>query len=177
MAPWRAEALRRGYRSAIALPLKDESANAFGSLNIYSAEPNAFTAEEIRLLEELAGDLAFGVTRVARPRRSAKHVDQRLQANLHFFECMDQINLAIQETKDLDADDEPGSRLDAFDLRCDRAWLVYPCDPEAATWRVPMERTRPEYPGTGVHGLEIPTNPEIVSPYGCRFERPRRRVL
>ena len=72
VAPWRESALQHGFRSAIALPLKDEHANAFGSLNIYSAQPNAFTSEEIRLLEELAGDLAFGIvtlrSRAARQR-------------------------------------------------------------------------------------------------------------
>jgi PAS domain S-box-containing protein len=61
LAPWRENALQRDFRSAIALPLKDEHANAFGSLTIYYAQPNAFTSEEIRLLEELAADLAFGI--------------------------------------------------------------------------------------------------------------------
>jgi hypothetical protein len=61
LAPWRESALLRDFRSGIALPLKDEHASAFGSLSIYSAQPNAFTPEEIRLLEELAADLAFGI--------------------------------------------------------------------------------------------------------------------
>ncbi len=61
MAPWREGALKRGYRSCIALPLKDESASVFGVLTIYSSGPNAFSPDEIRLLEELAGDLAFGI--------------------------------------------------------------------------------------------------------------------
>jgi PAS domain S-box-containing protein len=61
VAPWRENALRHGFRSAIALPLKDEHANAFGTLNIYSSRPCAFPSEEIRLLEELAGDMAFGI--------------------------------------------------------------------------------------------------------------------
>ena len=60
--PWREEALRRGYRSIISMPLKDENSATFGAFGIYSAEPNAFPPEEIRLLEELAGDLAFGIT-------------------------------------------------------------------------------------------------------------------
>jgi PAS domain S-box-containing protein len=59
--PWRESALQHGYNSGIALPLKDESLNVFGVLQIYSSEPNAFTVNEIRLLEELANDLAFGV--------------------------------------------------------------------------------------------------------------------
>ncbi len=62
VSSWRENALQRGYRSSIALPLKDECANIFGALNIYSAEPNAFTTNEIRLLEELANDLAYGIT-------------------------------------------------------------------------------------------------------------------
>jgi PAS domain S-box-containing protein len=61
VAPWRENALRHGFRSAIALPLKDEHANAFGALNIYSSQPCAFPSDEIRLLEELAGDMAFGI--------------------------------------------------------------------------------------------------------------------
>ncbi|MFA6971002.1 MAG: PAS domain S-box protein [Gallionella sp.] len=60
-APWRAAALQRGYRSCISMPLKDESANTFGIFTIYSSEPNAFTPNEIRLLEELAGDMSFGI--------------------------------------------------------------------------------------------------------------------
>src|SRR5271157_4024624 len=61
LAPWREGLLQRGLRSGIALPLQDENDNAFGSLTIHSAQPNAFTSEEVRLLEELAGDLAFGI--------------------------------------------------------------------------------------------------------------------
>ncbi len=60
--PWREDALQRGYRSSAALPLKDERGVVFGILCIYSSEPEAFTPGEIRLLEELAGDLAFGIT-------------------------------------------------------------------------------------------------------------------
>ena len=72
VAPWREICLQHGFRSAIALPLKDEQGNAFGSLAIFSEQPDAFTAEEVRLLEELAGDLAFGIasqrSRAARTR-------------------------------------------------------------------------------------------------------------
>jgi len=60
--PWREAASQRGYRSSIAMPLQDENNITFGAFNIYSAEPNAYTPEEIRFLEELASDLAFGIT-------------------------------------------------------------------------------------------------------------------
>ncbi|MEZ4268540.1 MAG: ATP-binding protein [Myxococcota bacterium] len=46
--------------------------------------------------------------------------------------------------------------LEVFD--CDRAWLLFPCDPESESWSVPMERTRPEWPGAGQTGVVIPMN-------------------
>jgi len=77
-APWRTNALQRGYRSSIALPLKAESAHTFGVLCIYATEPNAFTPHETRLLEELAGDLAFGIV-VLRDRIERKRVEEALK--------------------------------------------------------------------------------------------------
>jgi PAS domain S-box-containing protein len=70
-APWRAEARKRGYRAMLALPLCNEEAQPLGVMGIYSTQAQAFTPEEIRLLEELAGDLAFGIT-VLRAREKHK---------------------------------------------------------------------------------------------------------
>jgi PAS domain S-box-containing protein len=76
-APWRESALQRGYQSAIALPLKDEGGRVFGIFLIYAAEINAFTPDEIRLLEELASDLAFGIT-ILRTRADRKKAEEAL---------------------------------------------------------------------------------------------------
>ncbi len=78
LAPWRESVSRRGFRSGIGLPLKDEQTNAFGCLTIYSAQPNAFAPDEIRLLEELAADLAFGVVTL-RSRAARKRAEQALR--------------------------------------------------------------------------------------------------
>ncbi|MEO5354980.1 MAG: PAS domain S-box protein [Magnetococcus sp. XQGC-1] len=59
--PWRASAMVHGLFSSIALPLQ-EAGHAFGALNIYAQEANAFDQEEILLLEELAGNLAYGIS-------------------------------------------------------------------------------------------------------------------
>jgi PAS domain S-box-containing protein len=59
--PWKVAAAQRGYRSLIALPLIGEG-RTFGILGVYAAEVDAFDAEEVRLLMELADDLAFGLT-------------------------------------------------------------------------------------------------------------------
>lgn len=60
-SPWREGALKLGYLSSIALALKDGDNKTFGTMVVYSNEVNAFTPGEIDLLEEMAGDMAFGV--------------------------------------------------------------------------------------------------------------------
>ncbi len=73
-SPWREEAIRCGYGSAIALPLKSDE-QTFGALNIYAPEADAFDAEETKQLKELANNLAYGVlalrTRAQRERAEA----------------------------------------------------------------------------------------------------------
>lgn len=59
--PWRNAALQRGYAASIALPLTDVDGNVFGILTVYAQEANTFDLAEVDMLEELAGDLAFGV--------------------------------------------------------------------------------------------------------------------
>ena len=59
-APWRSEALKRGYASSIALPIKNKE-QILGALNVYSTVSGAFYAEEEKLLVELADDLAYGL--------------------------------------------------------------------------------------------------------------------
>ena len=60
-APWRKSALLQGYRSSIAIPLKNEDGIVFAVLSLYSPETNSFNPTEVRLLEELASDLSFGI--------------------------------------------------------------------------------------------------------------------
>lgn len=98
MAPWREIALQRGYRSGIALPLKDEHANVFGVLLIYAAETYAITPEEIDLQEELAGDLAYGISAL-RARKRQQQTEEALRISeqkysLAFSTSPDAISIA-----------------------------------------------------------------------------------
>jgi PAS domain S-box-containing protein len=60
MAPWRDEALQRGYRSSAAFPLRigDE---VIGTFNLYSSECDFFSADELALLDELAADVGLAL--------------------------------------------------------------------------------------------------------------------
>jgi diguanylate cyclase (GGDEF)-like protein/PAS domain S-box-containing protein len=46
-------------------------------------------------------------------------------------------------------------------FNADRAWFLYPCDPDAKSWGVPMERTRPKWPGLFAQGVDIPMDRNI----------------
>jgi len=59
-APWRQQALQRGYRSSAALPLRFKG-QILGALNVYSEMPNAFDIEEVGLLQEVADHLAYAL--------------------------------------------------------------------------------------------------------------------
>ncbi|MBK6741457.1 MAG: PAS domain S-box protein [Hydrogenophilales bacterium] len=59
--PWREVALRHGFGSSIALPLLLDDGHCLGALNIYAAEAEAFDADEVLFLTELANDLAYGI--------------------------------------------------------------------------------------------------------------------
>jgi PAS domain S-box-containing protein len=61
LAPWRDEALKRGYRSAIALPFR-HSDGSMASLTACGAKPGAWPESERKLLEEIARDLGYGIT-------------------------------------------------------------------------------------------------------------------
>jgi len=66
---WVAAAMKCRYTSLLSLPLKNDE-RVFGSLSMYASDPNAFDAEESRLLQTVADHLAFGIT-AARSRHQA----------------------------------------------------------------------------------------------------------
>jgi PAS domain S-box-containing protein len=91
-----------------------------------------------------------------------KRAEEERRAHLWFLESMDKVNRAIQGTNDLEQmmSDVLDAVLSIFNS--DRAWLVYPCDPEAPFWKVPMEHARPEFPGAFAVGFDLRMDPEIA---------------
>ncbi|MBI4292329.1 MAG: GAF domain-containing protein [Betaproteobacteria bacterium] len=71
---WREEALKRGFAANAVLPLL-ANGTTFGVLSIYAHETGVFDEHEVRLLVELANDLAYGIL----ARRTRAERDQALQ--------------------------------------------------------------------------------------------------
>lgn len=88
--PWSEAATKRGFASSMALPLKQKD-EVFATLNIYAAEPEAFDEAEVRLLKEMAEDLAFGILNL---RTRVEH-EQLQKASLQAIERTKQ---ALTET-------------------------------------------------------------------------------
>ncbi|NNM82453.1 MAG: HD domain-containing protein [Burkholderiales bacterium] len=84
---WKIPAAEFGCQSCIALPLQ-ENGKVFGVLNICSAESSVMTPDEVALLEEMAGDLTFGIvnlrTRSERDRAVVERQEyaERLRSSL-----------------------------------------------------------------------------------------------
>src|SRR4030095_5484189 len=89
-----------------------------------------------------------------------KRAEEERQARRRAVESMDRVNRAIQGTNDLEQmmSDVLDATLSILD--CDRAWLESPCDPDATSHTVNMQRNRPELrvPSYSV-GEELPVDP------------------
>ncbi|HEX6035490.1 MAG TPA: PAS domain S-box protein, partial [Anaerolineales bacterium] len=108
------------------------------------------------------GERRFSVA-LARDITERKLAEEQRRNYLWFLESMDQVNRALQGTKDLKQvmNDVLDLVLSIFD--CDRAYLGYPCDPETPSWSLRAESTRPEYPGLLALGIdEVPVDPEAM---------------
>jgi len=84
------------------------------------------------------------------------------QGHVWLLESIGRIHRVTQTTNDLEQmmSDVLDAALSIFD--CDRAWLMHPCDPEAVSHEVKMQRTRPEFPSLLGVGDEVPTDPETA---------------
>jgi PAS domain S-box-containing protein len=83
-APWREEALKRGYGSVIALPLMSDG-EPFGALALYAAETNAFNERTIEHFTELADNLAYGVMAL-RTRGERERAEKELQKQTAYLD-------------------------------------------------------------------------------------------
>ncbi len=82
MVLWRDQASRRGLRSCAALPLIG-NASVMGALTLYSGDEDCFDPAELRLLMELASDLAYGIATL-RTRAEHAQAKERLEFLANF---------------------------------------------------------------------------------------------
>ena len=86
-APWREQAVRRGYRSSIAVPMVAEG-EVLGALNVYSQTPNAFDEQAVEALQTLARQATLALL-------AARRWEQALEAERRFRSLAETASEAI----------------------------------------------------------------------------------
>lgn len=92
---------------------------------------------------------------------------QAEKRQLQYFENTALIDQAIRSTTDLEEmlDSLMGVLRSIFE--CDQAWLLYPCDPDAPSWRVPFRSVEQNYPIHFGPDQDIPSTPDLAE--NCRL--------
>lgn len=75
MTPWKEEALKRGYRSSISLPLK-VFGKVIGAYSLYADVPEFFDDKEVELLEKVAEDISFALETIENKEAKKKTEDE-----------------------------------------------------------------------------------------------------
>ncbi len=77
---WMERALAHGFRGTVCMPLRDVS-RTYGLFYLYMSEVTQLGQDEVKLLESLADDLAFGIAnmRVREQQRRTHEAQQRIQ--------------------------------------------------------------------------------------------------
>ena len=81
LAPWPEAAIQGGCRSVLGLPLICDG-ETLGVLVICSGEPDTFDLKDVGILEELASDLAYGLTAL-RTRAARSRAEEALRESEH----------------------------------------------------------------------------------------------
>ena len=106
---------------------------------------------------------------------SISDITDRIQAEQIAQKHMHRLDV-IKRISDLclksNLDDMLGSVLEEMlsIFQCDRAWILFPCDPDAPGWHVPIERTRPEWLGAKADRVDIPMNEEASEFFKAALE-------
>jgi len=114
-APWREQALQRGYASSIAFPIVSPAqGRPLGALTVYSKEPDGFADNEAELLAELANDLSHGII-TTRIRADLDRATETLRSERNLS------NAVIQTTGGLIVGQDFEGRIQIFNHACEKA--------------------------------------------------------
>lgn len=119
MEPWREEAIKRGYRSSAAFPLKTDK-GVIGVFCCYASAPNYFDGENTRLLKRMTGDISYAIEFSDKEKLREQAEDE--------IKLLQSVTISIAEAKDLHSAIEVALTkiCDSTKWSYGEAWLLGP---------------------------------------------------
>lgn len=138
--------------------------NCVGFIGLHALRSKKrWTKDEIRLLKTVGEILASAVER--------KRLEESRGAALHYMESMHRISKVIEQAADGDEMLRKTMEQAGKIFQADRAWLIYPCDPDAPSWTMPVRYAVPEFLSGIVPGEERPTDPAAAEVFRASLAR------
>jgi DNA-binding NtrC family response regulator len=134
----------------IFITAKTETANKVEGLNMSAVDYITKPFDVIEVIARVKKQLM-----ISRLRQEIEAQNAQLQAYVYHLESLARLRKAIDEATNVTQMMDHAMKITLAVFNCERAWLLYPCDPKAPTWRVPIEITTPEYPGAYFLNKEI----------------------
>jgi signal transduction histidine kinase len=101
--PWREKALKRGYRSSMAVPIIARGGDVIGTLNLYSPESYFFTEDRVRIIQAFANQAATAIENIRLVEDIERKIKERTReletANLELEALNQELHLRKQEAE------------------------------------------------------------------------------
>ena len=99
-----------------------------------------------------------------------KRIEKAQSEYVRFLESLAEIDRVLHRSTAIEEvlNDAMKTVLQLFG--CDRAWLLYPCDPDAPVFRIPIEVTHHKYPGGKYLDTDIPMSQSVKSGISAALE-------
>ncbi|MGZ5051200.1 MAG: EAL domain-containing protein [Methylobacter sp.] len=91
-----------------------------------------------------------------------KEAERQLSHQLRYLGLMERISRISATAANVETMLDRTLKEIKIAFNADRAWFLYPCDPHADSWSIPMEQTQPEWPGAFSHGRQFPVTQDLV---------------
>jgi diguanylate cyclase (GGDEF)-like protein/PAS domain S-box-containing protein len=150
---FRAEYAAAGIRSLAILPLV-VAGEAVGVLALYAGEIEFFHADEIKLLTDLANDIAFAIDHIAK--------DDKIRRLSRIQSVMSGINAVIVRARDRQTLSDEACRVAVEDGKFGSAWIG---ELDSVTLKVTAVAWAGAslFPGTGTTRTDVPEGPGVVA--------------
>lgn len=126
-----------------------------------SSSGGASKTYRVAIVPEFDGErVVCSAVAIIRDISANKYAEAKSREHLRLLESMNAVNDIIQGSTELPQMLRAVLSFVKSALDCDRAFLLYPCDPYAPSWSIPFQVASAEHTVIGNTGVEVPMSDE-----------------